>query len=153
MTLNPLPLGIRNNNPGNLRQAYGMSYKTELVDGFAKFKSLSDGVEALCRLTSDYYTVHGLRTLPQFISRYAPASENDVAAYVRQMVLLLHVDPLRVNTADTNLDRGWAALHFMRAIIIVENGNAPASWLPPCEWIDLTTWTACMHRSTKWRIV
>lgn len=153
MSTQPLPIGIRNNNPGNLRSVYGLNYKTELVGGFAKFKSLSDGVESLCRLTSDYYTEHGLHTLPSFIARYAPASENDVNSYRQNMLSAMGLPFIGSDTRDLHLTESYSALRFMRAIIICENGHPPTGWLPPSEWIDLTTWTACMHRSTKWRVV
>jgi len=148
-----LPHGIRINNPGNLRAAYGMKYPTKLDNGLAIFQSMSDGVQALAALTFDFYTAHGLRTLPAFIERYAPASENDVLAYQRNMVALLGCNPLSVATTDLRLDRSWNALKFMRAIIIVEQGHPPSGWIPDAEWIDLTTWMASMHRAARWRIV
>lgn len=146
--------GTAINNPGNLRAAYGMKYPTKLnPHGFAIFQSMGDGCTALASLTFDYYTHHGYRTLFDFISIYAPASENDVQAYIRQVCILTGWSPLSVKTRDMLLDRSWNALELMRAIVIVENGTPPTDWMPAGEWIDLTTWIASMNRSGRWRCV
>ena len=78
MTKAPLPIGIRNNNPGNLRQNYSVSYPTVLNEGFAQFRSITDGAQAMVALLWHYYNDLHLTTLDEIISRYAPASENDV---------------------------------------------------------------------------
>jgi hypothetical protein len=145
-----LPLGIRNNNPGNLRKAYGMNYPTRLNEGFAVFNSMTDGLEALACLVSDYYSEHGLRTLPAFIARYAPASENDVALYIKNMALQLHLNPLKLEAIDLRLDRSWCAMDFIRAVIVIENGRpreAVASWP---EWCSIPDLSAAMSRACKW---
>ncbi len=144
---------MRNNNPGNLRAAYGMKYPTRLVGGFAAFQSLGDGVQALASLTFDYYVHHGHRTLLSFIQEYAPASENDVMSYQQNMLKLMGIPYVGSDRYDLRLDRSWNALSFMRALVIVENGHPPSGWLPDGEWIDLTTWMASMNRAARWRVV
>jgi hypothetical protein len=145
-----LPIGIQNNNPGNLRQAYGMKYPTTLKGGYAYFPSLCDGVEALSKLTYDYYVSHGLRTLPKFIERYAPATENDVLAYVRNMVLILNINPLRVDTQSIDISDPWRAMIFMRALIRCECGAKPAGETTSGDWVPISTFATAMNRAARW---
>jgi len=71
------PLGLRNNNPGNLRRWKD----TPIVSGFAAFDSPADGLRAMAGNLRAYQRM-GLTSLDQIISRWAPASENNTAAYI-----------------------------------------------------------------------
>ena len=82
-----LPRGMRNNNPGNLRisnnQWQGKVPVWENTDGeFEQFKEYRYGVRAMIKLIQNYIR-SGDNTLVTIISRYAPATENDTAAYIR----------------------------------------------------------------------
>lgn len=76
-----VPLGIRNNNPGNLRSAPGALSS----GGFAQFSTLSQGLSAEDRQL-DLYGQRGINTLAGVASRWAPSSENDTAAYIAGLV-------------------------------------------------------------------
>ncbi len=153
MLTEKLPQGIRNLNPGNLRQSYGLKKPTVLVNGYAKFETFADGLQSLASLTSDFYEIHGLTTLPQFIARYAPASENDVLQYQRNMLSIMGAPYIGSDKQDLMLHRSWNALKFMRAIVICECGHPPADWEIEGEWFDLITWTTAMSRSNRWHVV
>jgi hypothetical protein len=148
-----VPIGIQNNNPGNLRQAYGSKFPTNIKNGYAYFPSLCDGVEALSKLTYDYYVSHGLRTLPKFVERYAPASENDVMQYIHNMVLILNINPLRVDTYDIGLSDPWNAMMFMRAIIRCECGLKPRGETISGDWVTINTFNIAMTRAGRWGTV
>lgn len=144
------PRGIRNNNPGNLRSAVGPDFKTTLVDGFAHFETMENGCRSLFYLINQYYTHLGLRTLDAFIGRYAPASENDVAMYVREVGKRLALNPLSIRTTDLFLNRPWRAIDMARAIIAIECGQAPASIASAPEWIGPSTLADALRNTGKW---
>ena len=80
------PRGIRNNNPGNLRRNgdpwQGLAERQGDVEFFT-FKSAIYGIRALARTLIAYQDKHGLRTIRQIISRWAPPNENNTNAYIR----------------------------------------------------------------------
>ncbi len=153
MSVQDLPLGMRQNNPGNLRKPYGLATAPAIVNGYAKFTTLADGCESLAKLVFDYYSVHRLLYLPQFVQRYAPASENDVQAYINGMAQFLHLDLRTVAVTDLRLDRAWFALDFIRALIRMECGAPKADWVAFPEWVSINTVSTAMIRANKWRLV
>jgi hypothetical protein len=137
---NPLlPRGIRNNNPGNLRNYWDLSLKFRTSNGFVVFESPTDGCKALAELCLHYYEKLGLTTVQDFISRYAPASENDVASYVLAMCQWMHINPMKRDTHDIRLDCTWNLLDWMRALIMVENGRPSSDRHSYPEWYDPDT--------------
>jgi len=75
---------VRNSNPGNLRDSPWTRRQPGRVDadpqGFAIFANWLDGLKAMMTLLQGR-TYRSL-TVREAIERYAPASENDTAAYV-----------------------------------------------------------------------
>jgi hypothetical protein len=77
-TIGPLPsgktpLGIRNNNPGNIREVGG--------GGFRKYATLEDGVYALARQLKMYQNA-GAKTVADMVTNWAPAGDsNDTYGY------------------------------------------------------------------------
>lgn len=124
-----VPRGIRNNNPGNIRK--GESWRGLAVDQSAdpEFAVFSDpvwGIRALARVLNVYRSRDGLPglggpgvdTIQEVISRWAPDSENDTAAYVRSVVKSTGIP------ADRRLQKAdYPAL--VKAIIQHENGVQP----------------------------
>ena len=145
-----LPRGIRNNNPGNLRSGYGMGTPVPKEDGFARFATMEDGLYSMAMLVSDFYNVTGLRTLPAFIGRYAPSTENDVTQYMNLVSQRLGLNPLSRATHDLQLNQGWRAFDFMRAIIQVECGRPSPSLPSYPEWIRPSELLSAMIRTRKW---
>lgn len=74
------PRGIRNNNPGNIRDGdFAKSqpgYKGADADGFAIFEKSGQGLQAQTSLLRDNYISKGFNTPDKIVERYAPASEN-----------------------------------------------------------------------------
>lgn len=101
-----------------------MQSKMPIINGYASFPTIRMGLQSLAALANDYYVHHNLKTLPQFIGRYAPASENDVQQYMRTMCKLLGINPLTTDTYDLKLNQAWAAFEFIKAITIVECGRS-----------------------------
>lgn len=77
-------MGLKNNNPGNIRCS-GVRYKGEVsVSGgsFKAFETPAWGYRAVFMLLHTYRVRHGLNNLRQMIARYAPPCENHTDAYV-----------------------------------------------------------------------
>ena len=153
MTKAPLPIGIRNNNPGNLRQNYSVSYPTVLNEGFAQFRSITDGAQAMVALLWHYYNDLHLTTLDEIISRYAPASENDVVRYTTMVALFIRANPLSTKTQDMQLVHAWNMINLARAMVRVECGVPPLLWDAYPEWVSCADWSLALHRAGKWLTV
>lgn len=81
--------GIRNNNPGNIRNSERNDWKGEVSKAdkkdqvFEEFETMSDGVRAMMRLLQKYQRSYNLHTVKEIVERWAPRNENNTAAYVR----------------------------------------------------------------------
>lgn len=132
-----LPRGIRNNNPGNIRHGanwQGLNPNGRNIDSaFCVFESPVFGIRALAKVLINYKKIHGLNTVRQIVSRYAPPNENQTAAYIQSVAKQLEV------YSDTKIDieeRGVLTV-FIKAVIRMENGIQPYSDEVIQEGIDL----------------
>lgn len=128
------PRGIRNNNPGNLRWGdpwQGLVPKAKRKDkDFCQFINAAYGIRALVRTLIVYQDKHKLLTIQKMISRWAPPSENNTAAYVQAVASQVGVGP------DDPIDaQDYAEVKPMvEAIIRHENGKGPLA--TPNTWYD-----------------
>ena len=119
-----IPRGIRNNNPGNIRNSDAADWKGEVPASvkkdrsFEEFKDMKHGYRALIKLLQNYRKLHGCRTMADFINRWAPRTENDTTAYIRTVCREMQVPTTYV--PDVN-DR-TTMCSFAAAISLVENG-------------------------------
>ncbi len=78
--------GLRNNNPGNIRNDK-TKWQGEVIPSqdkdFKQFKSIAWGYRAMFVVLNTYQKKHGLKTIEQMISRWAPPCENDTEAYIK----------------------------------------------------------------------
>lgn len=97
------PRGIRNHNPGNIRRSndpwQGLAPEQTDPD-FFQFTAPEWGYRALMKTLQTYRRKHGLRTIAEMISRWAPANENDTAAYIRSVCQEIQVNPAYVPDVD-----------------------------------------------------
>lgn len=97
------PRGIRNHNPGNIRRSndpwQGLAPEQADPD-FFQFTAPEWGYRALMKTLQTYRRKHGLRTIAEMISRWAPANENDTAAYIRSVCQEMQVNPAYVPDVD-----------------------------------------------------
>ena len=120
------PRGIRNNNPLNIRKSsdrwQGLSTLQEDKE-FFKFYSMEYGWRAafviLCRT---YYGKYKLRTIRDIVSRWAPANENNTAAYIRYVSDYTGIGPDRVLASPQERPTDWLLIGY--AMAVVENGKA-----------------------------
>lgn len=113
--------GLRNCNPGNIRLS-GVRYKGEVRpsrdEAFRQFETLAWGYRAIFVLLHTYRIRHGLRTVSEMISRWAPPSENRTQAYIRGVCQRTGLRP--ASEIDTR-DRA-TMIPFAAAISRIENG-------------------------------
>ena len=79
-----LPLGLRNNNVGNLRPISVGTWEGQINvnGGFVVFKDVGWGIRAFATNLYTSINRYGTDTLRKYISRYAPESENKTRQYL-----------------------------------------------------------------------
>ena len=115
------PRGIRNNNPGNIRQGDNWQGLTGTDDlGFCIFDTPEHGIRALAKVLMSYQAKHGLRTLRQMVTRWAPPVENDTDSYVDSVCRACVAAPDNPYTLTPP-----RLTQLVTAIIKHENGQQP----------------------------
>lgn len=117
------PKGIRLCNPGNIRLTRVLwqgEATTQLDPEFITFNAPEWGLRAIAKILLSY-RAHGLNTVRDIVGRWAPAVENDTAAYVKAVANAVGVGP------DTPLDLRNPGLmaKLVKAIVHQENGQQP----------------------------
>lgn len=118
-----LTRGLRNNNPGNIREGKGDSTfwvgerATDDDPSFEEFISMPHGIRAATVLFRNYQSLYGLNSIRKMITRWAPPNENDTAAYIARVVARTGIPP----DAVLNL-RSAQVFPFLRAVFREENG-------------------------------
>ena len=115
------PRGLRNNNPGNIRQN-GIRYTGEIqpsLDGaFKQFECIEYGYRAMFVLIHTYQRKYGLNTIADIIARYAPATENHTKKYIDAVSDWSGVSP----TSHITTTNGDIMVPVVAAMSRVENG-------------------------------
>lgn len=122
--------GVRNNNPGNIDFNKANDWQGQLglelkigagTPRFARFDTPENGIRALGKLLLTYQRKHGLKTVEQIISRWAPSTENNTRSYADAVAKAMQV------TAHANINLGSTAMlrPMVEAIIRHENGYNP----------------------------
>lgn len=117
------PLGIRSNNPGNLRPM-STRWQGELDPdprGYCVFDAPENGIRAMAKNLLAYQEKHSLRTVDRIVSRWAPGSENDTEAYI----LAVCASTGYRRDEKLNLREPATLEAIVRAIIRHENGVQP----------------------------
>src|SRR6266850_7076468 len=115
--------GIRNNNPGNNRHtgARWQGMADEQPDpNFVTFIAPEYGIRAIVRILRSY-TKRGKNTIRQYISTWAPPSENNTEAYVQSVVNRVGI------SADVEVALDDVLPQLVEAITQHENGEQPYS--------------------------
>lgn len=118
-----LPRGYRNNNPLNIRNSsekWAGEIRPSQDASFKQFKSMGYGFRAALKLLRNYIG-KGYNTITKIISRWAPANENNTAAYIK------HVSERSGIPADLIISRDdkEKLIEIAYAMAISENGKAP----------------------------
>lgn len=119
-----LPLGLRNNNAGNIKAIGNWREWQGAVStnkGFIVFDSVENGLRAMAKILNTYKENYGISTIRDIISRYAPKEENnslDYAIYVSRKSQI-DIDKVLVQSDYVKV---------MDAMIFFENGQNPFSY-------------------------
>ena len=117
------PRGVRNNNPFNIMKG-GKAWQGEVQGNdtrYATFATPEAGIRAGVKNLLTYQDKYGLNTVEGIVSRWAPATENNTAAYVATVAKAAGVKP----DAPLNLRDPAVLTAVTRAMIQVENGKQP----------------------------
>ncbi len=112
--------GIRNNNPGNIRENGTKWQGLDLPpsDGtFCRFLEPKWGIRAMARILISYQDKHGLNTIAGIINRWAPPSENNTASYIKHVCAEVGVEP------DQQIDVHQYKYAFPLIEVIIEHEN------------------------------
>ncbi|MDU3934375.1 MAG: hypothetical protein E7G96_13430 [Serratia liquefaciens] len=110
-------LGLRNNNPGNLRAAPNATGRN---GGFVTFETPEDGLAALSRQLM-LFGDRGKNKLNSMIPTYAPSSENNTQAYIEAVAKQTGFNP----SEQLDLHSPGVLEKLIPAIIKHENGAQP----------------------------
>lgn len=127
-----VPRGIRNNNPGNIRK--GQDWKGETAGADPDFETYADprdGLRAIGKILLSYRRT-GVTSIRAIISRWAPATENDTAAYIAAVSARLGVSadaPVDVYKADV-------MIALTQAIVAHENGPRWVAHYPQAYYLE-----------------
>jgi hypothetical protein len=127
-----VPLGIRQNNPGNIERN-GIPWKGLNLDAdgrFCTFENIEYGIRAAAIILSNYYRKHKILTIRQAIARWAPKNENNTALYVANVAKWsgLPADwPIKLDAAET-------LVKLLPAMFRMENGQNNGK-----PWVDAAT--------------
>lgn len=119
----PAPRGMRNNNPGNVVKG-STQWEGEVTGSdpkYATFATPEAGIRAMGKTLLAYQDKHGLNTVGAIVSRWAPATENDTAAYATAVAKEIGVKP----DAQINLRDSATLSKLTKAMIRYENGKQP----------------------------
>ena len=121
MNKKPIPRGIRNNNPLNIR--VGNVWLGEVPNPtdneFEQFVSMFYGLRAGFILLRRYIRRYHLTTVPDIISRWAPGSENNTVKYIDTVCQLSGIAP----DAQIKYEDEDTLVNLVDAMILVECGQ------------------------------
>lgn len=116
-----LPRGLRNCNPGNIRvtkDKWQGLREVQTDKSFFQFKEMAYGYRALIRTLQNYRRKHNCICIADFITRWAPHTENNTGGYIRRVCQDMQVPSVYVpDVEDKDTMCAMAA-----AISRVENG-------------------------------
>lgn len=127
--------GWRNNNPMNIRYVAANKWKYKVKDenktdkAFEEFTNCVWGWRAAFYLLLKYYYKNKLRTPRMIISRWAPATENNTDAYVKNVMEFMHKNGFPTLQENATLgnpyvyEDQWTLL--MIAMTLQESGKMP----------------------------
>ena len=125
-----LPRGLRNCNPLNIRRSKDQwkgLLKEQNDKSFYQFKTMEWGYRAAFRLLRTYRVKYHRTTVRTIIERWAPPNENATQAYIDRVCKEMDAPPhFILNIGSLEDDDTYWACEFVRAMALVENGNACA---------------------------
>jgi hypothetical protein len=128
------------NNPGNIRPGNHFNGEVGVIKGFSQFDTMANGIRAYFKNLHAAMYLHGRKTIGEYITAYAPPTENDTNSYIATMCTetgLTSTEPIPTDPAFL--------CKFARAQFVIENGKAEtdtigdddiAAGLAAANWVD-----------------
>lgn len=119
-----VPRGVLNANPGNIRHAKDHWQGLSVVQpdpNFLTFDSPVWGIRAIARILLTYQDKYNCVTVEDFITRWAPPSENDTGAYVSAVCRAMGT----IGGQFINVHEYDSMRKMVLGIIRQENGQQP----------------------------
>lgn len=110
-------------NPCNIRYSANQKWLGQIGrrNGFCYFSSCFYGYRAFLVLCRTYYNKYNIRTISDFVHRFAPTSENNTSAYIGFVV-----SNLAKHNIDDKFDLSRKRLYWLAYYVtIFENGHIP----------------------------
>lgn len=126
-----LPLGLRNNNPGNIRPGDSWRGMVGIYKNFVVFKSIDYGIRAMATDIIGDIVNDGKNTIRKLITEYAPPSENNTEAYINSVATFTGWKPDQV--IDPTIDN---MAKLLRGMMNVELGKRYADMISDKDIID-----------------
>lgn len=120
--MSKLPIGLRNNNPGNIRVSK-TKFRGEVPtdNAFKKFDTIVNGYRAMFILLRNYWRYHALDTISGIINRYAPSCENNTRAYIDYVSSATNIAP----DAKIDFNNMMPLVSIVYAMAFMETGHRP----------------------------
>lgn len=129
--------GMRNNNPGNLREGIGQIGTDS--EGYAVFPTPQAGYNAAARQLVGYGNA-GLNTINSIIEKWAPTSENNTQAYINSVVQSMNQKGFDVDAfSQLDLKNGEMLKALLDSMINHEVGSGAAESFFDGKVYDLIT--------------
>ena len=125
----PLPRGIRNNNPLNIRHSkdrWQGARKEQTDKSFVQFETMAYGYRAAWKVMESYWKYfHDLPkafNVRNIISRWAPPTENDTEAYIRSIEKLTGIGEEEKLLSPIYLNGYHHLARLIAGMTVMENG-------------------------------
>ena len=125
--------GLRNNNPLNIRRSsiHWQGEREEQTDkSFVQFKSMAYGYRAAWKILQTYYDRFCGQEKPftvrNIIERWAPPSENDTEAYIRNVLKLSSIGGKEKLLPPRNVAGYGRLSRLLAAMTCIECGICPS---------------------------
>lgn len=113
-----MTLGERNCNPLNIRRVAGSHWRGEAAvqddPSFVRFESIEWGVRAALKLLRTYRDKYAATSIKEIITRWAPPTENNTAAYIDAVCRLTSF-----GASERLSEKEWPAL--IKAMAVIES--------------------------------
>ena len=118
------PIGIRNNNPLNIRRVKGQRWRGEIEalpqrgsgeGAFCRFRSVPYGLRAAFCILRTYRDKHHANCIEDIVTRWAPPTENDTRGYILDVCKLTGF-----GGKERLTEQDWPRL--VRAMALIESG-------------------------------
>ena len=113
--------GLRNNNPGNIRNSNDLflgEIRPSTDRSFKQFETMPYGYRAMFICLATYFNKYGRDTIDKIIKAWAPPSENDTEKYIATVESFTGINRYHRLT----MNDGKAYISIVAAMSRMENG-------------------------------